>query len=166
MEKEHFTLLDGQIVESRRRTGGRGLDVTSQLHAQHLPKPDEAIFNTIQRKMQQRFLAVVNFGHKEGTTPPTSGSSQRSSSDKIFPHKESPPAQPSLSEKKQHTARVRVKKTRWRPTEPSRARRTTGSLAPSSSPSPPALFTFCWQGDLEVFGSSLRSLGTIRRFTF
>lgn len=74
--------------------GGRGLDVTSQLHGQHLPKPDGAIFNIIQRKMQQCFLAVVNFGHKEGITRRTSGSSQRLSSDKVFPHKESPPAHP------------------------------------------------------------------------
>ena len=39
------------------------------------------------------------------------------------------------------------------------------TLSPSVSQSP-ALFTFCWQGDLEVFGPALRSLGTIRRFTF
>lgn len=30
----------------------------------------------------------------------------------------------------------------------------------------PALFTFSWNGDLEVFGSALHSLGTIRQFTF
>lgn len=91
VEKEHFTLLDGQIVESRQGMRGWGLDVTSQLHGQHLPNQTKQFLNIIQRKIQQCFLAVVNFGHEEETT---SGSSQRSSSDKIFPHKESPPAHP------------------------------------------------------------------------
>lgn len=58
-------------------------------------KPDWAIFNIIQRKQQQCFLTVVNFGHEDEITPLASGLYQRSSSDTIFHHRESPPVQPS-----------------------------------------------------------------------
>lgn len=110
-----------------------------------------------------------------------SGYCQRSCSDKIFPHGASPLTHPWLFKlkllltwKKTHIMIKKKKKKgrTWKALsrasqscQTSALHHTTGSLAPSL-PQPPTLFTFCWQRDLEVFGSALRSLGTIRQFTF
>ncbi len=56
-----------------------------------------------QWEIQHCFLTVVNFRHEEITLL-MSGSSQYSSSDKIFPHPEPPPAYPWLLEQKQHAS--------------------------------------------------------------
>lgn len=87
------------------------LDMTLQLHGQHRPSQTAQHFTYHPEKYtQQPFLAVVNFGHGEEITGPTSGSSQRPGSDKMFPHEEPPPARPGIfpfsfySTEKQHTA--------------------------------------------------------------
>lgn len=106
-----------------------------------------------------------------------SGSPQYCSSDKIFPHQKSPPAHPWFYEQKQHSTfnlKKKKKKGNLGPGQLSQpeqsefccvTRTQQVHLRLCSLPAP-ALFTFCWQGDLEVFGSALHSLGTIRQFTF
>lgn len=106
VEKEHFTLFNWPTAENRqgrgRCWGGRGggavrLDMTLQLHGQHCPSQTAQLFTYHPEKYtQQPFLAVVNFGHGEEITGPTSGSSQRPGSDKMFPHEEPPPARPGI----------------------------------------------------------------------
>lgn len=141
----NFTVLNWEILENRRGVSGERLGMTLgtlQLHGQHvIPKTKQFClsFHIFQRKIQHCFLTVVNFRHEEITLL-TSGSSQYSSSDKIFPHPEStPPAHPWLFEQKQHTS-FNFKTKFWKPwswpTKPTRPLRallcdknTTGSLA-------------------------------------
>lgn len=102
-KKEHFTLFDWPTAESRQGRGGcwggEGvrLDMTLQLHGQQRPSQTAQLFTYHPEKYtQQPFLAVVNFGHGEEITGPTSGSSQRPSADKMFPREEPPPARPGI----------------------------------------------------------------------
>lgn len=129
VEKEHFTLLDGQIVESRQGMRRWGLDMTSQLHGQHLPNQTKPFLNIIQRKIQQCFFSLLLSLDMEKKRRLVHLSALALT--KYFPIKSHHLHTLDFFEKKQHTT-FQLEKTRSRPTKPSRALRTQQVL-----PQPP-----------------------------